>query len=304
MSYGKIQISILALILANIIWGAAFPIYKWSLEVIPPFTFAFLRFYIGALILLPFVLKILSIRREDYLKVFLLAICSVTILIPLLFLGLQLSPSINAPIIIASGPIFLIAASVIFLKEKLKPKVFIGTLISLLGVIVIILRPLLEAGLAGGILGNLFIFGATFCSVIQAILLKKIMKNYNPLTITFWMFLIGSLPLIPLVIWENMSFNFWQSINFQGAVGLVYGIIFASVIAHFFLAFGIKYIKASEVGVFTYVDPIATILVAVPLLGETITPIYLIAAILVFLGIFIAEGRIHYHPLQKLRNNL
>lgn len=301
MSLGKIQLSVLALILANIIWGAAFPIYKWSLEVIPPFTFAFLRFYVGALIILPFVLKILEIRCEDYLKVFLLSICSVTILIPLLFLGLQLTPSINAPIIIASGPIFLIAASVIFLKEKLKTKVFIGTLISLLGVAVIILRPLIEAGFSGGILGNFFIFGATVCSVFQAILLKKLMANYHPLTIIFWMFLIGSLPLLPFVIWENMSFNLWENMNIQAATGLIYGIILATVIAHFFLAFGIKYIKASEVGIFTYVDPLATIIVAVPLLNETITPAYLVGALFVFMGIFIAEGRIHYHPFQKLR---
>ena len=298
---GKIRLAVLLLILANVIWGASFPIYKWSLEVIPPFSFAFLRFFIGALIILPFVIKSLKVSRQDIPLLVLVSIFSVTIQIPLLFLGLNLSPSINAPIIISSGPIFLIIASVLFLKEKLRLKVLLGTLVSLFGVLAIILRPFFEGGFStDGILGNFFIFIATFCGVVQAIGLKKIMVRNNPLTVTFWMFLIGSLPLLPLALREAEKFDIF-AINTQGAIGLIYGIVLAAVLAHYFLAFGIKYIKASEVGVFTYVDPIATIVIAVPLLHEAITFTYLIGAALVFLGIFIAEGRVHYHPVHKLR---
>lgn len=298
---GNIQIAILFLILANIIWGAGFPIYKWSLEVIPPFTFAFIRFYIGALIIFPFVYKKISIVREDYFKTILLGILSVTILIPMLFFGLQLTPSINAPIIIAAGPILLIIASFIFLKEKIKSKTVIGTLISLTGVLIIILRPILEEGFSGGILGNLLILGATICSVAQAILLKKLTARNDPLTLTFWMFLIGSIPLIPLVVWESQNFNIISDMNIQGLVGILYGVILAAAAAHIFLAYGIKYIKASEVGVYTYLDPIATIVVAVPLLSESVTIPYVIGAIFVFAGILIAEGRLNYHLFSRLR---
>ena len=243
----------------------------------------------------------LKVVKEDIPKLILVSLVSVTIQIPLLFLGLQLSPSINAPIIISSGPIFLIIASIIFLKENLKVKVLGGTLIGLGGVLLIILRPVIETGFSGGLLGNLFIFIATLCGVGQAIILKKLTVRNDPLTLTFWMFLIGSLPLLPAVLWEGRSFNIFHDLNLQGGIGLVYGIILASVFAHWFLAYGIKYIKASEVGIFSYVDPVATIVIAVPLLGESITPVYIAATILVFLGIFIAEGRLHYHPLHRLR---
>lgn len=301
MSLGKIQLSILALIIANIIWGMAFPIFKWSLDVLPPFTFSFLRFYLGALIILPFVIRKLSIKKESVWKLIIVSIFSVTLQIPLLFFGLKLSPSINAPIIIAAGPILLIFASIIFLKEKINLKILLGTFISLFGVLAIILRPILENGFSGGIFGNILIFMATVCGVIQAVILKKIIPENNPLTLVFWMFLIGSLPLLPFVFWESRSFNIWQDLNFQGAIGLLYGVVFAAVTAHFFLVFAIKYIKASEIGIFTYVDPIATIVIAIPLLHETLTPAYLIGSVFVFLGIFIAEGRLHYHPFNKLR---
>ena len=300
MNLGKIQVAILFLILANIIWGAAFPIYKWSLEELPPFTFVFIRFFLGALIILPFVIKKLKIAREDYRNLIILSICSVTLQIPLLFLGLKLTPSINAPIIIAFGPIFLMMASVIFLKEKLKSKVVAGIFISLLGILTIILRPLMESGLSGGVVGSFLIFLATICGVFQAVLLKKLTVRNDPLTITFWMFLIGSLPLLPFIIWESQSFSLTQDLTMKGFIGILYGVYLAAILAHYFLAYGIKYIKASEVGVFSYVVPIATIVIAVPLLNEVITPAYVIGAMLVFLGIFIAEGRIHYHPFRRL----
>lgn len=304
MRLDKIHLAIIALITANIIWGAAFPIYKWSLEVLPVFSFVFLRFFIGALILLPFVYKDLRVKRENWNLLILLGLVSITFQIPLLFWGLKLSPSINAPIIIASGPIFLMIASVIFLNEKLRSKLLAGMMISLIGIIAIILRPLLESGgLGGGILGNLLIFLATLCGVAQAVILKKLMVNNKPLVITFWMFIIGVIPLLPAFLVEQAQYNMLGNMNFQGWVGLIYGIIFATVLAHSCLSFGIKYIKASDVGIFSYVDPIATIIVAVPLLNEVITPAYIVGAMLVFLGIFVAEGRLPYHPIQKLFKN-
>ncbi|MBU3979441.1 DMT family transporter, partial [Patescibacteria group bacterium] len=61
-----------------------------------------------------------------------------------------------------------------------------------------------------------------------------------------------------------------------------------------------KYISASEVAVFSYTDPIIAIVIAKPLLGETITNTFLIGSLLVFFGIFISENRIHYHPIHLL----
>src|SRR3989338_6900538 len=91
--------AILALILANIIWGAASPIFKFSLQNIPPFTLAFIRFYGASLILLVMTYPYLKIERKDWLKMVLLSFFGVTFNISFFFLGLKLAPSINAPFI-------------------------------------------------------------------------------------------------------------------------------------------------------------------------------------------------------------
>ncbi len=300
ISQDKTRLAIFALIFANIIWGAGLPIYKWTLEVIPPFTFAFIRFFLGAIIVIPFILKDYKFAKEDVPKLFFASIISITLQIPLLLFGLKLAPSINAPIIISAGPIILLGASIIFFKEKISTKLLAGTLISLLGVLILILKPALEAGFSSGVLGNFLIFLSTICSVIQALVVKKIMKKNNPLITVFFTFTIGSLFLLPGALIEYNSVGFF-ALNMQAILGLLYAVIFASVLAHYFYFLSLKYIKVSETGIFTYVDPIATILIAIPLLHETISESYVIAAVLVFLGIYIAEGRIHYHPFHLLR---
>lgn len=299
MTLSKRKLAILALITANIIWGASFPIYKWALSNVPPFTFIFLRFFLGALLILPFTFRNLRVAKEDIGKLMTYSLCGISVAISFLFLGLKLSPSINAPIIYSAGPILLILFSIFYLKERPKRKILFGTSISLIGVVIVVIRPILESGFNLVILGNLFFVMACIADATSIVMLEKIMKKYSPLTIIFWSFLIGSLPLLPLLALEQQTTPL-SGINTQGIIGIMYGVLFAAVAAHLCFAFGAKYIKTSEIGIFAYVDPIATALIAVPLLGEKITFYYLLGAIFVFLGIFIAEGRIHYHPIHLL----
>lgn len=305
MHLSKRQLAILALITANIIWGASFPIYKWTLSDVPPFTFVFLRFFLGAIIIFPFAVKNLKIDKEDIPKIIASSFIGITLAISFLFLGLRLAPSINAPIIFSSSPILLLLFAIFFLKEKPKSKVFMGTAISLIGVFLIIIRPIFEHGFTGAILGNLFLIMAILSDSTSTVIVKTFIKKYSPFTVIFWSFFIGSLCLLPAVAIEINNTNLSSIFTNKGIIGIGYGIILAAVAAHLLYAFGLKTIKVSEIGIFTYVDPIATALVAIPLLNETITFYYLLGAIFVFAGIFIAEGRIHYHPfhLLKEKNN-
>lgn len=301
MNLSKAQLGILALILTNIIWGASFPLYKWSLENLEPFTFAYLRFFIAALVILPFVMNRLTIQREDYLRIVAIGLTGVSLTVSFWFIGLQQTVSINAPIIGSTGPIFLMIIAFLFLKEKLKIQTIIGTLVSLVGVIFIVLQPALEANNGGTILGNLFFLFATLSGIIHAILIKNIAGKYNLLSITFWTFLIGSVSLMPLALYETYMYGFLNHLNTQGVVGLVYGTLFSSVIAYSLLAYGLKYIQANEVGIFSYIDPIIAALIAIPLLGEHITFTYLLGSFLVFIGIYIAEARFLLHPFHNAR---
>src|SRR3989344_5113821 len=158
------QKGIIALIVANIIWGAASPIFKFSLQNISPFLLAFIRFYGATLILLPFAYPYLKIQKIDFMKVFLLSFFGVTVNIIFFFLALVHSPSINAPIIGSSGPIFIYLLSIFILKERPHTRVLLGLIFSLIGVLIIVGQPILSGELNGQLLGNIFLIIATLGS--------------------------------------------------------------------------------------------------------------------------------------------
>ena len=293
--------AIIALIVANIIWGAAFPIYKLTLSNLQPFTFLFFRFFGAALVILPFVWKDMRVEKKDWMRLFTLSFLGITFCITFLFLGLQLTSSLNAPIVLSSSPVLLLICATLFLNYKPKKKVAIGTLLGLVGVMIIIVRPLFEKGVSTSIIGNIFLLVATCGSVANTLITKQIIEKYNPLVIVFWSCLIGSLPVSPLVLIENSTHPLLSTLTPTTIFGLLFAIFATTALCHSLSAYGIKYIPAGEIGIFSYVDPIATALVALPLLGEQITTSYLIGSLFVFLGIFVAEGRFHWHPLHRLR---
>lgn len=296
---------ILALIITNIIWGAASPIFKYALTNIPPFTLAFIRFFFAGLIFLPLaILKWQKIDRQDFANILLIGFFGVTINISFFFLGLAKTASINAPIIASSGPVFIFLLSVFFLKEKPKLKVFLGMLASLLGVLVIILSPIFldnKRLVIGEIEGNLFFLIATFGAVFQTLISRKVMKKINPYQVCFISFFFGGLTFLPFMTKELQIWNFDQ-LMINGWVGIIFGVLFSSALAYFLFYYGLSKIQAQEAGLFSYIDPVVAILIAIPLLGEYPNWFFFVGSLLVFGGIFIAENRIHYHPFHRLKS--
>lgn len=298
---GHFRTAVLALIIANIIWGAAPPIFKWALADIGPFTLAFLRFAIAAVIIFPFAYKHLKIEKTDIAEVFLLGFLGVTLNIAFFFLGLKFAPSINASIIGSAGPIFLILFSFFLLREKPKSKLILGSLIGLCGVLVIMVKPLFSQEPNMDLLGNGFFFLAMLAGLGHTILGRQLLKKYEALGITFWSFFIGSLCFLPLFINENLDKIAFVS-SPQSITGILFGAILCSTVAYFLFFWALKYMPASETGVFVYLDPIVTVLIALPLLGERPDTFYYIGSLFIFFGIYVAEGRIHYHPIHLLRH--
>lgn len=301
MKLSNTQTAILCLIVANIIWGAAAPIFKWTLQDIEPFTFAFFRFFFSALIILPFAYKHLRIKREDIYTLVFLSVIGLAFRIAYNFYGLKFAPSINELIIASTAPVFLLIGAIALFHEKARKKLLIGMGLSFVGVIAIIAPPVLAEGMNLSFMGNIFFLVAMCLSVVYILLLKELAPRYRVVTLLFWTFTIATITLLPFASFEMSQANFQADITSKIVIGITFAVLFSTVLAHLLNMYGVKYIKATEVGIFSYVDPFIGIAIAQPLLGEQVTSHYLIGAVLVFVGIFIAENRLHYHPFHLLR---
>lgn len=289
--------AVLALIAANMIWGAAAPVFKLALTDIHPYTLAFLRFSIPLILMYPFIREKLKVNKKDILNVILIGVTGIGINIIFFFQGLLQAPSINASLIGSSGPIFIIFYSLLFLKEKPKKKLIVGSFIGLFGIILVLATPFVIDGKLAAI-GNIFYLIAMFGAVSSILITRSVAKRNSPQSITFWSFLVGSIIFLPFFINEVHTFGFLQNLNFRGIIGLTFGVLLSSLTAYFLHNWALKYLAATDVSVFTYVDPVVAVLIAIPLLSEYPDTAFIFGTLFVLGGIFIAEGRLHYHPLH------
>lgn len=291
--------AIIGLIIAHIIWGAAYPIYKWALHDVPPFTFVFFRFFFAAYFFLPFVYKNITIKRKDWMNFFWLGMTGITFGISFMFIGLQHTSSINAPIILSGGPIFLLIYA-IFSHQKVKNNDIIGTVVALLGVLVIVLKPIFTEGFDGSLLGNGLLLLSSLIGVWNFVLFRKLIKEYSLMLVNFWMFVIGTIPLFPLMVYELNTHSLSTIFQPAGLIGIFYGCVLATTVAYMLSSYSVKVLTTTEYGVFGYTDPLATVLVAIPLLGEVVTLPYVIGAGFILVGVYITEHRLHWHPFHLL----
>jgi len=300
-----VQKGVLALIVANIIWGFASPIFKWSLTNITPFTLAFLRFFIASIIFGILLRKKLALPIHDKkdLKLLIIhALTGITGNITFFFLGLQLTLAMNVPVIASSQPIMVFLFAYIFLKEKFKFNKVLGMIIGTVGILTIVLEPIYYNGIDGNAFGNFLIVLATISGVIGMLTGRTLFQKYDPLVLTFWAFIISAISFLPPAILEYIQHpTLFSTLDVRGISGIIFGSVFSSAIAYGLFSYGLSKIQASEASLFIYIDPIAGSILSYFMLHEPITIPFLIGAFFIFTGIFIAEHRIHYHPISKLR---
>jgi len=303
----SVQKGIIALIIANVIWGFASPIFKWSLTNVPPYTLAFWRFFLASIFLGVFLIvtkqfAVPTLNKKHWFKLFFYSLTGITGNIIFFFLGLQRTLSINAPVIASAQPLMIFLVAPFALGETVSKKKIIGMVVGTLGIAAIVLEPIYYNGLDGNFIGNLFLVLATAFAVLATLTGRKLFHDQNPLVLMFWAFVIGGLSFLPFATYEYGSNPLlYQQLDIKGLIGIFYGSVFSSAVAYTCFAYGLSKITASEASIFTYIDPIAGTMLAFFMLHEPITIPFIIGALLIFGGIFIAEHRIHYHPFHKLQ---
>jgi drug/metabolite transporter (DMT)-like permease len=223
-------------------------------------------------------------------------------------LGLKWAPSINVHVISSLGPIVLYVLSLIWLKEKAHPQIMKGMIIALVGVMIIIFAPIVmgngldhnavtySSGLV--LLGNIFFVISMIGNVFHTLYNKRALKHVNPYIVTCVGFLAGSVIFVPFM-WQELQTWSLDQVGFHGWIGILYGLFLSSALAYFLHNFAVAKMKAQEVGVFTYIEPIVAVLVAIPLVGERPDLFFIIGSVLVFGGIYWSQQHPHYKAVNK-----
>jgi drug/metabolite transporter (DMT)-like permease len=184
----------LALLLTTFIWGATFPATKAVLEQIPPFSFLFLRFLLGALLVGGgFLLWRLRLRRESkVLRASAIATCWLFLGYVLQTVGLHYSTASNSAFITA-----LYVVIVPLILRRFDRRVWLATGIATVGLWLLV-KPS-----ASGNLGDFLTLGCAIAFAAHIACLERFTREVDAPSLFAWQMMASVVLLLPTMLIEQ-----------------------------------------------------------------------------------------------------
>ena len=286
--------ALIALILVQLFYGVTF---TFANDVIVgghimPFGFILLRVTCAAVLFWLFGLVVASkkIERKDFPKLIAAAFFGVALNMLAFFKGLQYTTPINGSVIMITVPIIVLILSAIILKERITgPKVF-GVGLGLSGALVLSLYGQSSSNGEDILLGNFLVFINAASYSYYLILIKKLTAKYHPYDFIKWLFLFGSIMILPLgynelsvVEWGSFPAYIWFSTGFV--------IVFATFGTYLLNPMALRTLKATTVSTFLYLQPIFAGLFAIIMGSDHLDLVKGLATLLIFIGVYLVTKK-------------
>ena len=280
---------------AVVIWGVAFIAAKVALREIAPMMMTWLRFAIGLGVIGVYLGVrggFRSISRREAGHVALLGFIGIALHQWLQANGLVTAEATTSAWIMATIPIFIAGFGRILLKERLTPLIAAGILIAAAGVLLIVAHGNLRSLASGsfGRPGDLLVFLSAPNWALFSVLSRKSLRSRPATQTMFFVMLFGWLfVLVPAAAEVRFSaqifFSSILSLSFPALLAILFLGIFSSGFAYIFWYDALQAVAASRVGSFLYIEPVIASAAAFLILGERFTPLALLGALLILLGV-------------------
>lgn len=288
MSEKNQQIGHLFLIFVVLTWGANYGIIKSAFQDFSPVLFAAIRFTLCGLLVLIVTYKWekgISIQKKDLGKVAWVGILGIGVYQTFWSMGLNLTSASNSALILSTTPLWGALYVHLFEKESIAKRQYLYMVVSLLGVMLVILKPTARLRFSLDTLaGDLLSLIAAFCAaVFFSAWSKPLLKIYSPLRLMGYCMIIGSLILwlivpflaTPVVLSQVGAKSWWA---------LGYAIFLSGIIGHVSYYGGIKRIGVTRSMVYLYFIPLWAILFNYLWMGEKIISQQILGGILILLS--------------------
>ncbi|HEV7698920.1 MAG TPA: DMT family transporter [Pyrinomonadaceae bacterium] len=282
----------LALIPAQLLFGSLPVIGKVVLAVIPPMSLVGIRVGITAVILI----AIQALRRRlwlkekgDYWRVAVLSLFGV-VLNQLFFIsGLSLTTASNTSLLAVMIPVFALTVGSIAGFEKLTWLKIVGIVFAAAGVILLI-DPRKASFSSQTTIGDLFIIINCLAYGIYVATSKSVITRNGTFRSMMWVFIFASFVCIPLGA-VSLSRIDLAAVDTRIWLIAVYIAIGATAAPYLLNAWALSKVDPSTVAVFVYLQPLIGFALALMFLGESIGPIFIGAAAMIFAGVFLVTRK-------------
>jgi drug/metabolite transporter (DMT)-like permease len=281
-------VKILVFAILCLVWGLTWQAIKVSLEGLPPYFSAGVRFTLAFIVLLLYTLwkrVPLRIGRREFQLVTLTALLVYTLDYGLIYWGEQYISAGVAAIFFATFPLFTaLFTNFLFRHEHFKADRFIGLAIGFLGIVLVFYDQLARTQFSRAVLlGSLAVIIGAASAALSLVIVKKYLPALSPLTLTFHQLWIGGLTLLGI----GMGFEDMSSIHLTPRIisAILYLGVAGSALAFVLWYWLLQKTSTITVSLIIYITPIVALIGDLVFFREIIPLRSFIGMVVVFIGI-------------------
>lgn len=193
----------------------------------------------------------------------------------------QIGVSLAVLIAICGAPPLVAILSLLLLSERPGPRTIIGLMLGLAGVGLIVGLPV--EGVAARPLGLALAFGAALTYAAFTVAGRRFARDLDPAAFVVYGFAIGAVALAPLALLQG------QTPARGDLAPLAFLALVPTALAYALYFRGMRGTEATTASVLTLMEPLAAVVLAAVLLGESLAPASLAGGALLILGVVLSS---------------
>ena len=286
------KLAILALGAAALFWSGNFIAGRALRDDIDPVALNLVRWGLCLVLFLPLVGGKLVRQRHVVLREWRLVLglgaTGIAAFHTLTYQALSHTTAVNALLILALAPAAIMAGARLTGDSRPGAVQWAGCLVSLAGAAVLITRADLSRLHTVGVNpGDLWMLAAVLVWTVYSLLLRRRPPDLSQ-EVTLAASIVVALALLtPVFLVTGASLP--RDTGASAIAAILYIAVFASLIAFLFWSYGVNEIGAARAGQFVYLMPVFGPVLAVAILGETVTPAQITGGICVVAGIVLVN---------------
>jgi drug/metabolite transporter (DMT)-like permease len=280
------------LLFCAIIWGWTFVATRICLQYLNPVELLGLRF----LTALPLLLVVILVKRIRFvftrreLRAILLGSLVITVHFLIQITGLKYTSATNTGWIIAVSPLVMAVLAFLLLHERLSRRALWGIVIATSGILLLVSRGRLMSFEWLGSVGDWLVLVSAHTWALYTIVIRDVTRTRNPLAVTVAVLT----PPAVIILGYMALYSDWSkmvSMPADGVVSILFLGLLGLALGHWFWQEGVSRVGAARAGIYLYLEPVATTVLAVPYLNEEFGPLTALGGLLVLTGVYVAERR-------------
>ena len=274
-----------------VIFGLATVATRVAVQSVPPISLSVLRFGMGGFLLV-LALAVLApnflrMAGRDVPYMILLGLIQFAAFSLTYNLGLRFTEASRGALMLATMPLCSAFLARRMRRERLLPSQILGIIVTLAGVVAALAEhtPTVARD-ESALLGDGLMLLTAALGALYGVLAHRVLDRYHAVTITTYAMLSGTLLLAPLCLLEHPAREFGRMVTTDVWLVLFLG-TFGGAVAYFLWTYGFTILAPTQVVIYVNLNPMVATVMGAALLGETITPLFLIGFLAVVIGVFI-----------------